>query len=214
MSPPPAITAEQVSLSASIDYNSKYVFRGVELAEAVVQPGIEVGVGDFYGGVWASKPIEDASSYSEETDYYIGYGFDLAEGIGADVGVTRYAYDDGGASDTTELFAGVSFAAPLAPSAYLYYDLDLEATTLEGSLSHSYAVNQTATVDISAALGTVDADGGDYQYGTVGATYTVALNDTIGAYAGLNYGLSSQDTFDSGQEQHGTWFSVGLSFSK
>ena len=43
-----------VSVSASTDYVSEYVFRGVSFANTAVQPGIEASVGNFTVGTWAS----------------------------------------------------------------------------------------------------------------------------------------------------------------
>ncbi len=214
------VSAEEVGISTTVDYVSKYVFRGVQLAEGAIQPGVEVSYGGLYGGVWHSAPLTEEDFYGDETDWYVGYGFALSDTIAADVGVTRYDYDGGG-SDTTEVFAGASFDTALSPSAYVYYDIDLEAVTLEGSLGHSIAVSETTSIDLSGAIGLVDADSFDYEYGSVGASYNVALSEQVAGYVGVSYATNSSDgnffTVDNGVvediEDSGAWFSIGISFS-
>ena len=59
---PMTASAGDVSGSASLDYVTDYVFRGVSFAGAALQPGIELAVGDAYVGVWGSTPLGTASA--------------------------------------------------------------------------------------------------------------------------------------------------------
>ncbi|NHK28011.1 hypothetical protein FF098_008855 [Parvularcula flava] len=212
-------SAQELGVSASIDYVSQYVFRGVGLAEGAIQPGIELSYGGLYGGVWYSAPVEDDFYYLEETDYYIGYGFALSESISADVGVTSYTYSDGFDS-TTEIYGGLSFdTVAFAPAVYAYYDFDLEAFTLEGSGGYSWPLGEATSLDFGAALGFVEPDEGDgYQYGSVGLALSQAFSESVSGYAGVNAGYSSEDTFiddiENGEfDSTGIWAGIGLSFS-
>ncbi|WP_306251299.1 TorF family putative porin [Parvularcula sp. IMCC14364] len=218
--------AEEISISGGVDFVSAYVFRGFQLADEAIQPYVEIGKGGFYTGVWFSTPLDSREFFDNEVDIYAGYSFDISESLLGDVGFTRYIYTDSdGESDTTELYAGLAIAAPLDPSLYLYYDLDLEATTLEGAASHSYPVAENVSLDLGGTLGFIDADGDDFTYFIASAALSTSVADNADAYVSVSFGANSEDTFidDSNDlfnngdltqlESSGFWFGVGFSAS-
>lgn len=228
----PTAFAGDVSVSTSIDYVSEYVFRGVSFARGAVQPGIEISKDGFTAGVWTSAALGEASIVAaDEIDVYAGYSWGLSDVISADVGATIYHFPDtdgglfdfGGAS-TIEGYAGLSFDVPLAPSIYAYYDLDLEAFTLEGGVSHSVPVAEKTSLDLGLTAGLVTADGGgDYQYGSASASLGYGFTDDVSAYIGANFSLSSEDTlnfrkfqlpdgsdFAATTDDNLIWFGVGV----
>ncbi|RKQ69569.1 uncharacterized protein (TIGR02001 family) [Litorimonas taeanensis] len=190
----PATLAQDVSVSTSIDYVTEYVFRGVSLEDSAIQPGIEVSVGDFSVGAWASTGLgSDSMADTDEIDFYAGYGFSLSDTVSASVGATLYHYPDGG--DTLEFSAGVGFDTVLSPSVTAYYDIDLEAFTLEGGLGHSFPVSEATSFDLGVTGGLVMVDGGgDYEYGQATASLGYAFTEDVSVYAAANYVLSSEDT--------------------
>ena len=228
-----ALAGDDLSVSVTTDYTSKYVFRGVALAGGAFQPGAEVSTGNFTAGVWASVASgEESVFFSDEVDFYAGYSFALSGAISADVGATLYHYPqaggvfDIGANDagTVEVYGSLGFDAPLAPSVTAYYDISLEAFTLEGGAEYSVPVADKTSFDVSGAAGLVSANGGgDYQYGSVTGALSYGFTDTTSAYVSVNGGLSSQDTFFdtnfnsrdlttiSAPKSSGVWFAVGLS---
>lgn len=196
-------SAGDVSVSTSIDYTTDYVFRGVSLAESAIQPGVEVAFGDAYVGAWVSTAIGDTSIFAgDELDLYAGYGLSLTDDLAMDVGVTYYHYPqggslfgtDGGAAGTYEVYAGLSYDTVLSPSLYGYYDLTLEAFTVEGGLGHSVEVSEKTSLDLGVTAGLVDGDGFSYEYGQLSASFGYAFTDDVSAYLGANYALSSEDT--------------------
>ncbi len=230
-----ALAGEDVSVSVSTDYVTKYVFRGTTLAGEAFQPGAEISFGNFSAGVWASLASgKESIAFADEIDIYAGYGFDLSETISASVGATLYHYPQlGGVFDlgtgagdasTVEVYGGLSFDAPLAPSVTAYYDLNLKAFTLEGGAEYSVPVGEKTSFDIGASAGLVTVKGGgDYQYGSLSGALTYGFNDNTSVYAGINGGLSSQNTFAdtnfditdpstiSAPKKSGIWFGVGIS---
>jgi len=225
-----------ISISVSVDYVSEYVFRGTTLAGGAFQPGAEVSVGNFTAGVWASVASgEESSVFADEIDFYVGYGFDLSEKISANVGAVLYHYPqsgglfDIGANDagTVEIYGGLGFDAPLAPSVTAFYDLSLKAFTLEGGAEHSFPLGplgEKTSFDVGAAAGLVTVDGaGDYQYGSLSGALSYGFNDSTSVYVGINGGLSSQNTFldtnfvitdpttISAPSKSSVWFGVGIS---
>jgi uncharacterized protein (TIGR02001 family) len=225
--------AQDISVSTSIDYVSEYVFRGVTLAEEAIQPGVEVAIGDFYVGGWFSAAFGETSIFAgDEFDLYAGYGFALSDTVGLDVGLTYYHYPqgpgsffgtDGGADGTYEVYAGLSLDTVLAPSLYAFYDLTLEAFTLEGGVGHSFPMSDKTSFDLGASLGLVDGDGFSYEYGSVSAGLSYALTDAVSTYTSANYGVSSDDTFvnasfdfdngvvDTDVSDNSFWLAVGIS---
>ena len=126
-------SAQELSVSAAVSYESDYIFRGVRLADEFIAPSVDISYGDFYAGVWAALPWD--SGDETEVDFYAGYGFGVSETVSADVGVTYYTYPD--SENTVEIYGGLSFEAPLSPAVYAFYDFDLEALTIEASGGHS-----------------------------------------------------------------------------
>ena len=223
-----AIAGEDVSVSVSVDYVSEYVFRGVSFARGAVQPGIEISKGGFTAGVWTSAAIGEASAAAgDEIDVYAGYSWDLNDVVSADVGATIYHFPDVegslfdfGDASTIEVYAGASFDTALAPSLYGYYDIDLEAFTIEGGVSHSLPLTEKTSLDLGATAGLVTADGGgDYQYGAASASVGYGFSDDVSAYIGANYSISSEDTLRFKVDGNGDaftntdnliWFGVGF----
>lgn len=198
-----AADLSDISVSTSIDYVTEYVFRGVSFSRGAVQPGIEASLGGFTVGVWSSAALGEASAAAgDEIDVYAGYSWSLSDITTADIGATIYHFPDvsgsllnfGGAS-TLELYGGLAFDTTLSPSVYGFYDLDLEALTIEASLGHSISVGPQTSIDLGVTGGVVSVDGnGDYQYATASAAYALALSDNVSGYIGANYSLSSDDT--------------------
>ncbi|MGA1205505.1 MAG: TorF family putative porin [Opitutales bacterium] len=189
-------SAQELSVSTAVAYESDYIFRGVRYADEFIAPSIDISYGDFYAGIWAALPVdspETAGDIESEVDFYAGYGFGLSETVSADVGFTYYTFPneaDGlidGDVNTFEIYGGLSFEAPLSPAVYAFYDFDLKAFTLEVSAGHSVEVSETTSVDFSAYLGWVDADGYDYLYYGAGASYVVALAENASWSIGVNY---------------------------
>jgi len=189
----PTAFAQDVSVSTSIDYVTEYVFRGVSLEDNAIQPGVEVSVGDFTMGAWASTGLgENSLADTDEIDFYVGYGLSLSDTVSASLGATLYHYPDGG--DTVEFSAGLGFDTIFAPSVTAFYDIDLEAFTLEGGLGHSIPLAEKTSFDLGLTAGYVAVSGGDSQYGQASASLGYAFTDDVSTYIAANYVLSSADT--------------------
>lgn len=186
--------AQELSVSTGVAWETDYIFRGVQLAEEYFAPSVDVSYGDFYAGMWAALPVD--AMYANEIDFYAGYGFGISETVSGDFGVTYYTYPEAGSGeDTIEAYAGLSFEAVLSPAVYVFYDFDLEALTLEGSIGHSVELSEEGSVDMSAYLGWVDPDMGDsWEYYGAGVAYNYAFTENAAFSIGLNWYASSEDT--------------------
>lgn len=196
--------ASALSVTVDVTYVSDYVFRGVQLGDASVQPSIEASYGDFYAGVWHTSELS-SNDGTTETDLYAGYGFAVTDIVSLDVGVTQYTYSGGSGGDSTEVFVGVAADVLLSPSLYVYHDFDYDTYTIEASVGYSIPVDAINTsIDLSASVGYQTSDdnyssGGvdlgldDYTYYTVGASIPYALSDTATLTVGVEYIYNTED---------------------
>lgn len=152
-----AAQAQSAELAFNAAVTSDYVFRGFSQSNenAAVQGGVDVTVGSFYAGAWAST-VDFGDNTDAEIDVYGGFRGET-KGYAWDVGVVTYLYAPGANSDYdyVELKAAVSRAiGPVTAGAVVYFSPDFfgvddEATYLEGNLSYSPITNLT----LSGALG-------------------------------------------------------------
>jgi len=208
-----AVDAKSNALAVTLDvtYVSDYVFRGVKLADASIQPSVEAAYGDFYAGVWYTDALSNSTSFSE-ADLYAGYNLAINETFSADLGVTQYTYNGGSNDDSTEVFAGVKANVLLSPSVYYYHDFRYEVSSYIGSVGYSLPVAQLGvSLDLSATLGYIQIPGGngsDYTYWGAGVAVPYKLSDTAKLTAAVNYtSLDRHAPVDQDQ----VVFSVGLS---
>lgn len=217
----------EISVSTGVDFTSQYVFRGVSLADDAVQPYVEASYGDFTVGGWFSTGIGENSIFAgDEFDLYVGYSVPLDSSISLDLGATYYHYpqggnffqtEDGGAG-TYEVSAAVGFGdVPFEPTVAAYYDLTLEAFTVEGGVGHSLAIGDAQSLDLGLTVGLVDGDGFSYEWGTASAAVSHSFTDDVSAYFGANFAVNSEDALDFDSAINGDpkgsmfWLGTGIS---
>jgi uncharacterized protein (TIGR02001 family) len=194
--------SSSITVSGNATIVTDYRFRGVGLSggDAAIQGGFTVSHDSgFYVGTWGSS-LEDSPVYGEmELDLYGGWAGDITDGLGADVGVTYYAYpsNDAGAgpSDVIEAYAklkpslgpvGLTFAAYYSPdqdslgggdNIYLAADAGISIPKTPISLN--------AHVGYTDGFLTYTANGKAWDY-SVGASATVLGAVTVGvSYVGV-----------------------------
>jgi uncharacterized protein (TIGR02001 family) len=175
--------AQTYELAYNVGVVSDYRYRGVSQTrlQPAVQGGVDLTVGSFYAGVWASNIqwIKDAGGNAKvELDVYGGYKYELAKDITLDFGALSYQYPNNKLSpsaNTTEAYVGIASGAYSAKysrsmsnlfgfssskgSGYLEANLDYElvkGTNLVAHLGHQTVKN-----------------GSDFSYNDykIGATY-------------------------------------------
>ena len=109
--------------SGNVAYSSDYRFRGISQGDRsqAISGGFDISFDSgWYAGTWASN-VGAWSVATIEVDYYGGYSFDLAEGLGADVGVLLYNYPQDGASpdlDYVEVYGSLAVSGATVGFAY------------------------------------------------------------------------------------------------
>jgi uncharacterized protein (TIGR02001 family) len=181
------------SVTTDFTYASKYIFRGVDRApdSDSFQGSVEVGVKDFYVGVWTNQPI--TKNLDNEIDLYAGYKWTLTDNLTAEVVGTYYWYPEagsGGFKHSTELGAGATYTVNgISTSVYGYYDIDQKVTTWQASVGYSLPLEAIgASLDFSGYYGI--ADGDDWLDAGVEEQYNY-----YGVDVSLPYKLSEKATF-------------------
>jgi len=219
---PEAAASEGTALSAnvSLSYDGKYVFRGVQLAEAIFSPAVSLSYGNVYGGLWFAVPAQNADDYVNEMDVNLGYMYQATDLLKIDVGVTRYAYDEivddfMDNNNSIEGYIGVNADTILAPALYVYRDFDLENLTFEAKIGHSIEVANKLSVAIAANAGYVmpdDEDADDYVYVGAKADLVYAMTDLSSASVGVRYASASEDYLGKhSDENNAVWFGASVS---
>lgn len=173
------VSAQQVDVAFNAAVASDYVFRGFSQTDegVAVQGGVDIAIGGFYAGAWASS-VDFGDNTDAEIDVYGGYRTE-ALGFAWDVGALIYTYAPGanGDYDFVEFKAAVSRAVgPVTAGAAVYFSPDFfgaddEATYLEANAAYVPMENLT----LSAAVGKQWFNrSGDYVTWNVGATYAFA----------------------------------------
>lgn len=162
---------------------SDYVFRGYSQTggDPAVFGGVDLTVGGFYAGAWASN-VDFGDSTDAEVDLYGGYRTEIA-GFAVDVGGVGYLYvsqPTGADYDYAELKAAASRAiGSVTVGAAVYWSPDFfgadeEATYVEASAAFAPAAQWT----VSGAVGHQSLDvNADYATWNAGVAY--AFSDHV-----------------------------------
>jgi len=180
-----AASAQEPEVAFNVGVTSDYVFRGFTQTseDPAIQGGVDVTLGSFYVGAWASN-VDFGDDTDGEIDLYSGYRTE-AYGYAFDFGIVGYFYPgEPDAADYTyyEFKAAASRAVGSATvGAVVFYSPDFfgaadeEAVYYEGNIA--FALSDKWSV--SAALGYQALDvSDDYTTWNIGAGY--ALADGVG----------------------------------
>ena len=184
-----SVHAQDLSISSTVGFESIYAFRGSKLANETFQGSVDLSYGDFYGGVWTAQPVTGGEN--NEIDLYGGYEFALTDVILIDTGGTLYYYPEASATEeesTFEIYIGAAFDVFLSPSAYIYYDFDLETVTAETTVGKKYKLAKAVSLKWKAYLGGYDPDEGDsrYYYG-LKTDFIYTFNETTSGSIGVRF---------------------------
>jgi len=209
----PEQTSTPVSFRGDAALFSKYLWRGQRLTnDWSLQPSGTVTAGPFSLNVWGTldlaacnegdtlflennpgaPPVNHGGMRGKfsEIDYTFSYSGQVRK-TSWTAGAIVYTFPERSATlrATTELYGGVTFQAPLSPSATLYVDVDESSADggktglyLKLATFHSFPVGHRVvrSVDLSGSLGLVNAGFGNYYYGASEAgAHDVNLTVTV-----------------------------------
>ena len=173
-----ALGEDGIDFEVTVDFASKYIWRGQNLDDdAVFQPSIGAGYGDFTATIWGNLELTNMNGNSDfsELDYSLDYSTAMPgiEGIGYSLGVIYYDFPGTATPDTTELYWALNFDLLLNPSVTVYHDMDeAEGTYVSLGIGHSFeqiaelTADVTVGMDVGASLGWGCGSYDKYYWGT------------------------------------------------
>lgn len=172
------------TVAFNIGASSDYVFRGVSQTDEDPQVfgGVDVTMGKFYVGTWASN-VDFYDSTDAEIDVYAGFKPTLGP-VSLDLAAIYYGYVDApSGSDYAYFEAKAAGSVPVGKGtlgAAVYYSPDFFGSVDEAfyyEMNGSYPL--TDKISVSGALGRQELKGpGDYTTWNLGVGF--ALNSHIG----------------------------------
>lgn len=223
--------AKRISVSATADYESEFVFRGKQLAGPVISPEIDIsfdiGAGfGAYAGWWGCYST-NGFGY-KENDLYAGVAYS-ANNLSIDFGYTAYTYPDSGSQKESEIKLILSYDTSdllgdfaVSPFVAGYYNFTYEGKVIEFGLSYSAPISKWiisenwAAIDISAFGGAADYKGGmsdgGYVYAGATADLALAISDNWKLSIGIRYATNDNGSYGAvgGREQN-FWYGVKTS---
>jgi uncharacterized protein (TIGR02001 family) len=195
-------TGPKLGGSLGVAYDSIYVFRGVQYAEGIAEPSVNLTYGDFYTGLWFALPTKNTNAYVSEMDFTFGYGLAINDLIKLDAGLTRYSYDNivdrffDGDNNTTEFYLGAILDLPLSPALYVFRDIDAQSATAEIRLSHSFDLSSGFALNLAGTFGHTsieDFSENNCYYYNAAANVSYAVSETSSLSVGGRFGGSDKD---------------------
>ncbi len=221
-----SVEAAGPSAEFSLDAMSKYVWRGgVYSDSAVLQPAMTISYQGFSWGFWGNLDLgnntvgdDDAVGWTE-TDFTVSYTYDkLPYGLSLEVGTIYYACEP--ASDTTEIYAGLSGSIPSVGvdlGATLYRDIeDSPGFTLELTAGKSFSLPvEKTSLDLGATLYYMLPDEGNSYLNNLdmSASLGYKLSSSLSVSATLDCSLRLSDTAKENGIHSLLYGGVGLSYS-
>jgi uncharacterized protein (TIGR02001 family) len=163
-----------VTFSGSLTFASQYVSSGIAYSDGLaVQPYLELGLGGFYAGVWASNGDADLLGADSEIDLYIGYRGEAGV-FYYDVGYGYYTYPGASEFNTGEvlLSGGAGLNDSLYVTAYMSYSNDFD------TFDTSVLLDWYTPVE-GLALAALAGDNESWRYWSVGGSYALSESFSI-----------------------------------
>jgi hypothetical protein len=201
--------SEKLEISASLDYCTDYVWRGLVINDKpVLQPSLTcsqeiTNAGIFSLNFWGNYDLTDANGTKNrlsEIDYTASYA--LPNGLfGLEVGIIHYTFPVTTDEATTEAYIRAAYeldVVPLAFSLAVFYDFDeIDGFYLLGKVESSITPIPKLSLDLSFSTGYGDnayvrgyfgsGEKSLFLDGVVSAVWTYTLSERISLSAGGQY---------------------------
>jgi hypothetical protein len=196
------------SATTSVDYFSKYVWRGQNLDnKSVLQFNAAGSAYGFTGAIWSNLPLTDEAGTKggefNEIDYSLDYSKTIPNSndkVGFSLGVIHYTFA-GYAEPTTEIYGGLNFNVLLNPSITWYRDVDtVDGSYIQFDVGHTFekigkwSDEEYVSLDLGASFG---LGGSGYNIGYFGEDGT-KFNDftlNVALPITLKHGVSITPSF-------------------
>jgi hypothetical protein len=182
-----AQNSAELSGSATYGYESKFIFRGFMISDDTFTPSAEGRINYdnsiIYAGVRTALPTKKTDNKTKMHEYYLGCELDVLENFVVDLSFSHYQFLPYTDESPNEAILGLTWDVPFSPSIYVYYDLDGEMATVEGSFGYSIPLDQKTAIMLTGYVGT-----SDYYLGSNYAGAMVDLSYSFTRYARFTMG--------------------------
>jgi opacity protein-like surface antigen len=258
-----AIGATDVSVDMGAGFRTRYVEKGAIRGKEVFTSDVKIGVKvmencRIYGGVESFMSARTGSTYDSEEKYlgpknlydraapFVGVEYEVSDALVVDVGYKHNFYPkisemckvvpviNSVKKCSGELYAGISYDYPVAPSLYISYDFQRRGFNAIGALDYEHALGGGLKLKLGASIGydvtkkpfackfVADADAGAYKdllvglkeslkkkgyvYYGVTADLVYSFNEHASASIGIGFaGNGAKRISSSGKVQAGSW---------
>ncbi|NQT53609.1 hypothetical protein HQ576_16245 [bacterium] len=228
-----AEAAKDWSAELTLDYYSKYVWRGILLTDdSVFQPGVSFGWKGLSVSVWGNMDLTDVNGNDtevNEVDYTVAYEREVGP-LTLGVGTIFYDFPNTDFASTQEVYASVGVNCLLSPTLAVYRDIDeVEGFYVTLGVSHSlekviaFSENVTMGVDLGAEvswgdkdynLGYFGVDDSGFNALTLSASLPIAIGEHVSVTPGVNWStLIDSDIQASTDDDDNFWAGVSVGFS-
>lgn len=190
-------------VSATADFASAYIFRGVTLNDGLVfQPGAKISgfpIPEEYGsvavGTWANFDINDIGGGREfsEVDYYATYALPI-KAVDLSTTYTEYTYPQGASADREVALAvgkaiGESGLYPSLTVNYGLYGLVEKNWYIQGGLDYTKKLMEALTLSTGVKVAYLVSDAGKdgFNDATAKVGLSYALTENWAVNGSLNY---------------------------
>ena len=143
---------DPIKISASVDYNSKYVFRGFTFSETpVIQTTVIANQGDV--SVIGFANVDAQTRELTEADVTLEYTKPIGKNATLSLGYTYLGLPTTDFKKTQEVYAGITIENSLKPTLRVFHDFDKgKGTYTEFSLSKEFNIG-SQPISVSTTLG-------------------------------------------------------------
>jgi hypothetical protein len=221
------------SVELTLDYYSKYVWRGQNLTDdPVFEPGLAASWKGLSVGVWGNMDLTDVNGNNDEfneVDYTVGYERSFGP-VTLGLGGIYYDFPNTDFASTTEVYASLGYDCPASPTLTVYRDVDeVDGWYVTLALGHTFeevaAFSETVTlgVDIGAEVSWGDANYNDGYFGlddggfnalTLSAGLPLSIGEHVSVTPSVNWSqLLDSDIRDAVSDDDNFWAGVSVGFS-
>lgn len=222
---------ERFSASATVAYESEYIFRGKYQSghgiNPIVDMGYDIGSGfAAYAEYWGFYGVDNSFG---ENDFYAGITYTI-ENVTFDVGYLGYTYNEDNTTNENEFMVNVSYDTVdffgdfnVSPFAAFYYNYTYSGTTVEGGLSYAAPVTKWlidenwGTLNFAAYVGYADYCGGltngGYVYTGVSVDAVIQVTDNMAIAGGVRWSCNNDGKSENiGEREQNISFGTAIIF--
>lgn len=214
-------------MDISLSMESEHLFRGIKRGGPVINPGVWLGLYQFYlGSEWVQPLLSETDP--NQVDSSFGWGTEVWPGVAVDIGATYRSYPDSDRARSREVYLGVElegigdegWLARIYPRIYGLYDFDDQGGTFStiGSLVYDLYLNewlegQAIWLRFEPFIGWANPESGrDWLFYGVKLDLNYALAAGVTASVGGRYSGKNRKGGLLGENSDNLWWGAALRF--